>query len=124
MKNTPRIQQNTATKTVASQSKTYSRQQEIKDQNEWQRLMDEEFAEPKDGNLHSSCLAIYDRMGKGVAAKVPLSDADFTEIMMLTAGQPDGAGNFFANAIREKLSRIRELSNRVARAAACAGSGN
>jgi hypothetical protein len=96
MKNTIRVRRNGATSPANSQRKTAAGTKA-------------EFEMPKI-DTHPSCLAIYDRLGKGLVSKIPLAETEF-ENLLITANTPDARGhkpgteNLVADAIREKLAR-------------------
>jgi len=74
-----------------------------------------EFALPKK-HSHPSCLAIYDRLGKGLVSKIPLTETEF-ESLLIAGHAPDShlrgmsTGTIVADAIREKL--IGKKTSRV-----------
>ena len=102
MKTIKRVQQVCATKPAPSQAKYRN-----------------EFALPK-GDVHPSCLCIFDRLSQKPVVKIPLSEQDFCLALL----EPHKLGSEFqgmetkdwvAQAIREKLqgSKLREAIEEV-----------
>jgi hypothetical protein len=65
-----------------------------------------EFALPADA--HPACIALYDRLGKELVSKIPLSEAEFFAMVTAARKAPENnglTGEFIAAAIREKLAK-------------------
>jgi hypothetical protein len=65
------------------------------------------------GDVHPSCLCIYDRLSGGPVEKIPLTESDFFEVLKMNALHERGAVHFVAEAIREKQARSKTEDTRV-----------
>lgn len=114
MKNTVRVQRNGATKRTTSQVQTSSNsrkaleetaaQKERREQMEYDAEIARDFAISNPPNYHPSCLAIVDRMTMKPIRKIPITEDEFQEVITANIVGKPGAEEFFASAIREKIS--------------------
>jgi hypothetical protein len=98
-------------------------QKEKAAQAEWDTRIAAEFAPPDDDNYHGACVAIYDREGKGVVSKIPLTEKEFTDACVKHFGD-NGLENFIAQAIREKTKRDAAQAKIETEAAAAPAGAN
>ena len=52
---------------------------------------------------HPSCLAIYDRGGKSLVSKIPLTENEFGHLLVRAMHYPGGSGQFIADAVRKSI---------------------
>jgi hypothetical protein len=89
---------------------------ELADKLEWQQYLESEFGKPTPGKARGACVAIVDLNEMAPVEKIPLTEAEWSEIYMMNV-QERGSVNFILSAIREKLhqddfiSKLRGLAN-------------
>lgn len=87
---------------------------ELEEQAEYQAVLDAEFAPPVGKDAHGSCLAIYDRDGGGPVKKIPLSEAEFVDLLFAQGRLDHLRGQspekIVADAVREKLAPQKRIA--------------